>query len=227
MPNWCSNTLELSGDKEVIKKITDWHKDRQSGKTDDVGLFSLFYPTPKELATTTYPNPEPNEDLIKKFGSSNWYDFQTTNWGTKWDANEVCMAVESENGIRLSFDTAWSPPIAFYEKLSRDYPELNISASYYESGCDFCGTFESDFGEETLSITDIQEKCLATYKEKYKDYVDEPEFRQRLEGIYRTKFYISNYVDVYEIFPDYFFDEKLEDAEFCKEFKIKPEKENQ
>jgi hypothetical protein len=227
MPNWCSNTLELSGDKEVIKKITDWHKDRQSGKTDDVGLFSLFYPTPKELATTTYPNPEPNEDLIKKFGSSNWYDFQTTNWGTKWDANEVCMAVESENGIRLSFDTAWAPPIAFYEKLSRDYPELNISASYYESGCDFCGTFESDFGEETLSITDIQEKCLATYKEKYKDYVDEPEFRQRLEGIYRTKFYISNYVDVYEIFPDYFFDEKLEDAEFCKEFKIKPEKENQ
>jgi hypothetical protein len=226
MPNWCSNTLELSGDKEVIKKITDWYKDRQSGKTD-VGLFGTFYPLPEELKNTTYPSPEPNEDLIKKFGSGNWYDFQTTNWGTKWDANEVCMAGETENGIRLSFDTAWAPPIAFYEKLSRDYPELNISASYYESGCDFCGTFESDFGEETLSISDITQKCLSIYKDTYKDNVDEFEFRKRLEDIYQTDFPISGDVDVYEIFPDYYFEENLEDAEFCKKYNIKPPEENQ
>ena len=227
MPNWCSNTLELSGDKEVIKKITDWHKDRQSGKTDDVGLFSLFYPLPSELKDTTSPSREPNKALIEKYGADNWYDWNVAKWGCKWDANEVCMAGETENGIRLSFDTAWSPPIRFYEKLSADYPELIISASYYEGGCDFCGTYESGFGEETLSMSNIRQKCLSTYKKTYKDNVDEFEFRKRLEDIYQADFPISGDVDVYEIFPDYYFEENLEDAEFCKKYNIKPTEENQ
>lgn len=226
MPNWCNNTLRISGDKEVISRIKDWYEKHQSGKTE-LGLFGTFYPLPEELKNTQSPSREPNKALIEKYGVDNWYDFQTTNWGTKWDANEVCMAGETENGIRLSFDTAWSPPIQFYEKLSEDYPKLHIRASYYEPGMDYCGTFDSDCGEETLGISDIKSKCLSIYKWNYKDCVDEFDFRERLENIYINSFPISKDVDVYEIFDDYYFEENLNDAEFCKEYNIKPQKENQ
>lgn len=223
MPNWCYNTLTLSGDADVISRINDWYK--QSDKKE-VGLFGLFYPLPDELKDTTAPSREPNKALIEKYGADNWYDYQTQNWGTKWDVRQIFTEAETENEICLSFDTAWAPPIAFYEKLSADYPELIISASYYEGGCDFCGTFESDFGEETLSISNIREKCLSTYKKTYKDNVDEFEFRKRLEDIYQADFPISGDVDVYEIFPDYYFEENL-NAHFCKRYNIQPTKENQ
>jgi len=219
MPNWCYNTLTLSGDADVISRIKDFYK--QSDKTE-VGLFGLFYPLPSELKDTTSPSREPNKALIEKFGADNWYDYQTHNWGVKWDVREFYTEAETENEIRLSFDTAWAPPIAFYEKLSRDYPELIISASYFEGGCDFCGTWESDFGEETLSISDIQKKCLSTYKRTYKDNVDGLKFRERLEDIYETNFPISGDINVYEIFPDYYFEEKL-DEEFCKKYNITKE----
>lgn len=215
MPNWCNNTLRISGDKEVISRIRDWYEKYQSNKTE-LGLFGTFYPLPEELKDTTAPSSEPN-----------WYDWQTTEWGTKWDTGEVCLVVETENEIRLLFDTAWAPPIAFYEKLSEDYPKLHIRASYYEPGCDFCGTFDSDCGEETLVISDIERDCLKIYKNKYKDYVDDFEFKERLENIYISAFPISKDVDVCNIFDGYFFDEKLEDKRFCKEYKIKPQKENQ
>jgi len=223
MPNWCYNTLTLSGDADVISRIKDWYK--QSDK-EEVGLFGIFYPLPSELRDTTAPSREPNKTLIEKFGVSDWYGFALRNWGTKWDVREIYTEAETENEIRLSFDTAWSPPIQFYEKLSEDYPELIISASYYEGGCDFCGTYESGFGEETLSISNIREKCLSTYKKTYKDNVDEFEFRKRLEDIYQADFPISGDIDVYEIFPDYFFD-NLSDADFCKRYNIQPTKENQ
>jgi hypothetical protein len=225
MPNWCYNTLTLSGDADVISRIKDLYKQSDKTKESDkteVGLFGLFYPLPDELKDTKSPSLEPNKALIEKYGADNWYDFQTKNWGVKWDVREFYTEAETENEIRLSFDTAWAPPIAFYEKLSADYPELIISASYYEGGCDFCGTWESDFGEETLSISDIQKKCLSTYKRTYKDNVDGLKFRERLEDIYETNFPISGDINVYEIFPDYYFEEKL-DAEFCKEYNITKE----
>lgn len=221
MPNWCYNTLTLSGDADVISRIKDWYKDRQSGKTDDVGLFSLFYPLPKALESTTAPSREPNKALIEKYGADNWYDYQTTNWGTKWDVRQIFTEAETENEICLSFDTAWAPPIAFYKKLSEDYPKLHIMASYSETGVGFCGTFDSNSGEKTLGITDIQEKCLATYENTYKDYVDVREFRERLERIYETNFPISEGIGVYDIFNDYYFEEKLEEEpEFCERYKI-------
>ena len=224
MPNWCYNNLTLWGDVNVVNKIKDWYK--QSDKTDE-GLFGLFYPLPSELKDTTSPSPEENKTLIEKYGFDNWYDWQTHNWGTKWDVREFITETETESSVCLSFDTAWSPPITFYEKLSEDYPELLISASYYEGGMDFCGIFNSDEGDETLSISNIRAECLKTYRNTYKDSVDESLFRERLENIYETNFPISGDIDVYEIFDDYYFEENLSDADFCKEYNIQIEKENQ
>ena len=49
----------------------------------------------------------------------------------------------------ISFDTAWSPPIQYYEKLSETYPLLTIEVEYSEAGMDFAGTQTYENGELT------------------------------------------------------------------------------
>jgi hypothetical protein len=46
------------------------------------------------------------------FGKKNWYDWNTENWGTKWNAygqDEKSIA-RTEDTLTLTFQTAWSPP---------------------------------------------------------------------------------------------------------------------
>lgn len=123
MPNFCGNLVNFShSNSKMIERVL---------KANNEGtLFQEFVPCPEE--------PE-----------LGWYDWCCTNWGTKWD---ICNLNEAEiddpNEIELFFDTAWSPPVAFYEKME----ELGfaVNAYYYEPGCGFCGHFsegEDDFYE--------------------------------------------------------------------------------
>lgn len=214
MPNWCENNLTLSGDADVIKKIRDWYD--QSGKTDDVGLFSLFYPLPSELKDTTAPSSEPN-----------WYDWQTTEWGTKWDAKNVMIegedGDENEEFLWLSFETPWAPPIKFYEKITKDYPQIVVHANYYEPGFDFAGTFDSKGGYNNLTISGVREECLTIYKDTYKDFVSKDAFEQRLKKIYKNNSPLRHDLCFSQLFDNFYFEESLEDADFCEKYKIKRE----
>lgn len=147
MPNWCNNTLELYHDKpEMI--------DRVDLAAQQNKLFSEFFPCPKELHDTVAGNVEEGyatelHDFqkalnIKYFGHTDWYSWNNANWGTKWEVCEINGGKGSDNSINLAFDTAWSPPIEFYEKMK----EIGfvVRAYYYEPGMAFCGFF--DDGEE-------------------------------------------------------------------------------
>jgi hypothetical protein len=59
-------------------------------------------------------------------------------WGTKWEVREATV-----DGAYLSFDTAWSPPIAAYRN-AQEIHDIKISASYYEPGMCFVGLFDLD-----------------------------------------------------------------------------------
>ena len=78
----------------------------------------------------------------KYFGFEDWYDWCLSNWGTKWDVghNDQGTRAEIHNGcFTVNFDSAWSPPVAAYEKLE----EMGylVVAYYFEPGCDFCGKY--------------------------------------------------------------------------------------
>ena len=133
MPNWCDNTLELN------------HKDpamiaRAKKAFEDMNFLNEFIPIPEELRKTTAPC-EPVEELQKKYGYSNWYDFCVGEWGTKWDIGGGDGYINSEdpNYLSLSFQSAWSPPIDAYKKL--EAMGFDVWAIYYESGMMFCGAY--------------------------------------------------------------------------------------
>lgn len=150
MPNWCANTVKISHvSKDMMARVIK----ACNGQDHEHGLLQEFFPCPAELTNTVagsvgaQGSPEQDdlelrEELnLRKYGHKNWYDWQVSNWGTKWDICEACAEVEDEGyAATLTFDTAWSPPVQAYEKLM----ELGfiIKAFYYEPGMCYTGIWE-------------------------------------------------------------------------------------
>ena len=138
MPNWCNNEITLTHADPVMI--------HRAAKAMSEGAFLReFIPMPPELEGTTSPGDTPN-----------WYTFCTNEWGTKWDVTCTDVEIPDVNTVTGSFDSAWSPPIAAYEKLTE--MGFTISASYYEPGMGFvgrwdCGTNECYYTEYETSET--------------------------------------------------------------------------
>jgi hypothetical protein len=78
---------------------------------------------------------------VEKYGYANWYDFCVNEWGTKWDVGaDGNPAQDIPGGLMLGFESAWSPPIGAYEKLTD--LGFTIRAMYYEPGMAFAGIWE-------------------------------------------------------------------------------------
>lgn len=115
MPNWCSNSVEFRHpDREQVERLEKAEK-----------LFSEFVPTTD---------------------GEGWYEQNLNSWGTKWDVDQFDSdGIEYDeelktNVIRLSFETAWSPPLNFYENMLKQ--GWDITAYYMEEGMNFCGKWE-------------------------------------------------------------------------------------
>lgn len=145
MPNWCSNKVTFThNDHAQIKRLVEtYNQDR---------LFAEFHPCPQELLNTvagSHGDPGKQAELEKQeqanresYGYANWYDWCVANWGTKWDVNTNGDTAEVEDGelaVEVWFDTAWSPPIGFYEHM--ESLGFKVDAFYHEPGVGFCGRY--------------------------------------------------------------------------------------
>jgi len=124
MPNWCMNNLYIShSDPTKLQEFVDAYN---SGKT-----CQHYLPVPEGYYEDDGPNPR-------------WYNWCCNNWGTKWDfgKDEYYDPAKIEDGkVVVSFNTAWSPPVQFYEKLVElDY---NLRATYFEPGMAYCGIWDN------------------------------------------------------------------------------------
>lgn len=111
-------------------------------KVPNDNMLHKFHPIPYELEGTTSPSQSENDDILrKKYGATNWYDWNCSNWGTKWDV-DIEINEENDCAICLAFDSAWSPPVEWLNKVSKDYPKLKFILEYEEGGCAFKGILE-------------------------------------------------------------------------------------
>ena len=162
MPNWCNNSVEIyHEDSAMLERVR---------KAFDEGtLLNEFIPVPASLHIVAGSVGDPDEQKklieateknIEVHGYGNWYDFCVNEWGTKWDiAADGNPAQDIPGGLMLGFDSAWSPPIAAYEKLTEQ--GFRIRAMYCEPGMAFAGVWEEgmdDFYEYgSMSSTEIVE----------------------------------------------------------------------
>ena len=174
MPNWCENVVTVRADTDgelqrFVAHVRDYNE--EPGK-DHPFSFNKIMPLPNELRGTrspvqictpdeyhawikdnqpTYENEfrpitqEMSDRFIKQYGADNWYDWQATNWGTKWDVKgeEVAATIDGSYA-RYEFDTAWGPPEGIYKHLVKLFPRHGISWYYHEPGAAFAGYLEND-----------------------------------------------------------------------------------
>jgi hypothetical protein len=142
MPNWCSNSITISGSTETIKTL--WDDAQTNWKNNDYGLLDAMVPMPTALKGTTSPAPDDGSQPAVD-GYNNWYDWCVNNWGTKWDVSDEGLEyVDNGDGtsaITGYMDTAWAPPIEAYNKFLDDMDGVSIEATYHEPGMDFLGEY--------------------------------------------------------------------------------------
>lgn len=142
MPNWCDNivTFAHSGNTQLLERITD--------AVEKSNLLNELYPLPEALKETRSPvSPKNDNDIAvnlslrASLGADNWYDWCTHNWGTKWDISDGTMLDSSPNEVEAEFQTAWTPPVSFYEHVE-ETTGVKVTAYYSELGCDFLGRYK-------------------------------------------------------------------------------------
>lgn len=152
MPNWCSNTLTLRHDEPamIARAVEAFNRGE---------FLNEFIPVPKALTDTVSgtvtddAHKKQRSDNFKKYGYADWYDFCNNEWGTKWDFGEEGGAHQfDEHTVQFGFDSAWSPPIAAYEKL-QDLG-FDVNAMYYESGMAYAGIFD-ECGDDYYQLNDM------------------------------------------------------------------------
>ena len=123
MPNYCSNSLTIEGKHSHRQEFVDKnrgfiHTDRKKEKEYKELSFHAQVPIPKKHTT-------------KK--GDGWYHWCINKWGTKWDASEPCVD-HNEHSTSYGFETAWSPPSAWVQKVSRKFPHLKFKVTWAEEG---------------------------------------------------------------------------------------------
>ena len=165
MPNWCNNSINISGSTETIKTL--WDEANREGS----GLLNAMKPMPKELRDTTSPTPQEGQPGYKGpqpeiDGCTNWYDWAVNHWGTKWDIDPGEGLEFTDNGdgtaqISGWFESAWAPPIQAYDTFLDDMDGCSLTADYHEPGMDFAGIYDN--GDDQY-MEGLGEWCEAVVK---------------------------------------------------------------
>ena len=162
MPNWCMNTLTLEHEDPAMIA-------RAKASFIEGKFLHEFVPVPLCLTETVagcLGDPEKQAELEKSeqdnlnaYNYKNWYDFCVAEWGTKGDVQGVvCDPIEDDGSLTLSFDSAWSPPLAAMEEFQRQGFEVKLY--YYESGMCFAGIFDED-GDDYYELGDMSSDEVA------------------------------------------------------------------
>jgi hypothetical protein len=145
MPNWCSNTIYISGDQETLNNLKEFvgRPIKREGEDEILEpVFSLYNIT----APTKDSEPRIGE-AFRSQGDDDWYHNQINSWGTKWDVSGDASLTEGEGWLSYYFCSAWSPPDIAIGRLAEVFPTLSIEHSYDESGMGFWGIMTYKNGE--------------------------------------------------------------------------------
>ena len=117
MPNWCSNSVTLThNDPEMIVRAK---------------------------------NAIEQDTLLNEFAAcpTGWdYDWCVQNWGTKWDITEGEVIESDQTSLDCRFETAWAPPIKFYEAL--EALGFEVEAQYFEPGAAYVGEYSNGVDDQ-------------------------------------------------------------------------------
>jgi len=158
MPNWCYNYLQISVDnnkqlEKVIQSITN--------NSEQLFDFNRIIECPEELTESKAPNTKNPDEMKAKYGLSDWYEWRVFNWGTKWNASEIELTLES-NAIQIGFHTAWSPPTPVIKKIAEMFPFASITLKWEEES----GYYGESEYENGVMVSEFDSEMDCAYRIK-------------------------------------------------------------
>lgn len=117
-----------------------------------------------ELGKAAYKN-------LLQHGAPTWYEWCVDNWDTKWNAYsfDEYSSDQTDTGVTIAFQTAWSAPHPILEKLSEMYPEVSLEHIWADE----------DIGQNCGQRNYRNGECTETY---YPDENEAVEFANNVWG---------------------------------------------
>jgi len=152
MPNWCHNSMTITGSVDEIARFKQTcllaHKD---GPTLDFEAIKpmpgIFYDDPGQILFPDPDAPKNREQVetqkafeaqaLEATGAAHAYDWACAHWGTPGIASFFHAWRDEPGRYECDFDTRWTPPLFIWEKLGEMFPALDFSVSGYEPLTDF------------------------------------------------------------------------------------------
>jgi hypothetical protein len=129
MPNHVYNTVTITA---KTKEDLDAFLRKASAQEREFSYWNFITPPAEALASGEYWATR-GWVAGKETGHTpnNWYEFNTREWGTKWDTYD--LHVESApKSFYATFSSAWSPPEPVFQAMTEQHPELTFSFSWEE-----------------------------------------------------------------------------------------------
>jgi hypothetical protein len=157
MPNWCDNTLRVTGDVEALKRfIVDITNEDES-----ITILKNLVPFPTELEGNDITDKDGN--VIARAFSDAGYSWCLRNWGTKWGDCETEITVNDPDHLVIRFQSAWSPALEGLGRISTMFPTLTFQTDWVEEGMQSIGAASFQNGNE--SIYDVPESDFPSWEE--------------------------------------------------------------
>ena len=201
MPNWVSNSISITAENKAdLDAFLEKARGSESKILEDKNDFhfgAFAHPTDEDLpyykGELKDEKPEGWDELSSaeqlahnlKFSGRDWYDWNVTNWGTKWDSCDTYVSRDSELTAGISFQTAWSPPEPIFRAIAEQFPTLSFDISYEEEQ-GWGGEMLGEKGELTLvkewdipdSHSDYVERdredsCICSHEDDKEEWYDD------------------------------------------------------
>jgi hypothetical protein len=146
LPNWTYNLLAVSGSTDDLRKfkhaVRAAEPDPESGERAVLD-FDRLVPMPQELA-------EDRGDLEAGVFPA-WHAWRLEHWGTKWNVWFPRLTGTLKSGeLRYRFETAWTPPYEWLERVAPMFPALAFHLEYQEEMDHFSGVARWEAGQLVL-----------------------------------------------------------------------------
>lgn len=175
MPNWVNNRITVSGSPSEVERFEDTARKQPNIWSDEIYEANCEMGDVLSFANFIAP-PQEAVDSGEYWGThgfvkgeavgrtdNNWYEFNTREWDTKWDAGEVSR-VEISGGVEYGFQTAWSPPEPVFEKMTEMFPKLTFDVWWEEEQ-----GYGAEFVLEAGEVTSMKKWDIPS---SHQDYVD-------------------------------------------------------
>lgn len=129
MPNHVFNTLRVTGPLEALNAF----KEKVKHDDDKFSYWNFKTPPQESIDSGEYHGTHgfvKGEEVGRT--PNNWYNFNTREWGTKWDAYDVYVETSAPKAFYAQFSSAWSPPLPVFEAMTEQHPELEFDFSWEE-----------------------------------------------------------------------------------------------